>query len=76
LRDSYSLTYQSDRTLPDGTLRPIRVFYKQQKEAAGKTAVYIRGMVVPKRGWSWLFLLIVGGMVALAVLPARLRVRS
>jgi VWFA-related protein len=76
LKDSYSLTYQSDRTLPDGTLRPIRVFYKQQKEAAGKTAVYVRGMVVPKRGWSWLFLLLVGGMAALAALPGRLRVRS
>jgi VWFA-related protein len=76
LKDSYSLTYQSDRTLPDGTLRPIRVFYKQQKEAAGKTAVYVRGMVVPKRGWSWLFLLLVGGMAALALLPGRLRVRS
>jgi VWFA-related protein len=76
LKDSYSLTYRSDRTLPDGTLRPIRVFYKQQEQAAGEAAVYVRGMVVPAQGWSWLFLLLLGGLVVLAVLPGRLREHS
>ena len=28
LRSSYSLMYRTDRKLPDGTLRPIRVFYR------------------------------------------------
>ena len=76
IKAEYSLTYRSDRTLPDGTLRPIRVFYKQQKRAAGETAVYVRGMVVPAAGWSWLFLLLVGGIVVLVVLPGRLRART
>ncbi|OJW08786.1 MAG: hypothetical protein BGO49_08330 [Planctomycetales bacterium 71-10] len=68
----YSLAYQSDRRIPDGTLRPVQVFYKAVK-TAGTTAVFIPGMVAPAAGWSPLFLALAGGLAALAVLPARLR---
>lgn len=73
LKDSYTLSYRSERKLPDGTLRPIRVFYKEQKAAAGEATVYVRGMVVPARGWSWLFVLLVGGLIVLLFLPGKLR---
>ena len=52
---SYVLTYQTDRTLPDGTLRPIRVSYRGGR-SGGEAAVFIPGMVVPAGGWSPLFL--------------------
>jgi VWFA-related protein len=68
----YSLAYQSDRRIPDGTLRPVEVFYKPSK-AAGTTAVFIPGMVVPAGGWSPLFLALAAGLAAMAVLPSRLR---
>lgn len=69
---SYSLTYLSERKLPDGTLRPIKVFYRASKTAA-ETAVYIPGMVVPAAGWSWLFVLLIAALASLAVLPGVLR---
>ena len=54
----YSLVYESDRRLPDGTLRPVRIFHKGST-VAGETAVFIPGMVVPLaagRPSSWLSL--------------------
>jgi hypothetical protein len=68
----YSLVYQSDRRIPDGTLRPVQVFHRGSREA-GETAVFIPGMVVPASGWSPLFLMLAAGLAALAFLPARLR---
>src|SRR5262249_47973703 len=76
LGQSYSLTYLSDRKLPDGTLRPIRVFYRASKKAAGVAEVYIPGMVVPAVGWSPLFLVLVVGLVGLALLPGLMRKRA
>lgn len=67
----YSLAYQSDRRIPDGTLRPVEVFYKPSRKA-GTTAVFIPGMVVPAGGWSPLFLALAAGLAALAALPSRL----
>jgi Ca-activated chloride channel family protein len=67
LGSSYGLTYQTDRKVPDGTLRPIQVYY-QKATRAGETAVFIRGMVVPFAGWSRLFL----GLLALLAILARL----
>ncbi len=68
LRSSYSLIYRSDRRLPDGTLRPVRVYYRASQKA-GETAVFIPGMVVPSAGWSRLFLVLVGILAALSVAP-------
>jgi Ca-activated chloride channel family protein len=75
IRSSYSLVYQSDRKLPDGTLRPVRIFYRASK-AAGETAVFIPGMVVPAGGWSAFFLVLLAGLTVLLVLPARLARRK
>ncbi|HEY2157616.1 MAG TPA: VWA domain-containing protein [Isosphaeraceae bacterium] len=70
LGSTYSLTYQTDRKVPDGTLRPIRVSYSKAPEtSAGETAVFVPGMVVPAAGWPGLFLVLVLGMGVLAVLP-------
>jgi VWFA-related protein len=66
---SYALVYQSDRKLPDGTLRPVRITYRGSR-SAGETAVFIPGMVVPAGGWSPLFLVLVGTLLALLILPA------
>ena len=74
LQSTYRLTYATDRRIPDGTLRAIEVFFAQSKKA-GQTAVFIRGMVVPSRGWSRLFLALLTGLVALAVVPALIRSR-
>ena len=74
LGSSYRLTYATDRRIPDGTLRPIEVFYAQAKKA-GQAAVFIRGMVVPARGWSRLFLILLVGLVGLAVVPPWVRNR-
>jgi Ca-activated chloride channel homolog len=68
LGSSYSLTYQTDRKIPDGTLRPIRIYY-QKATQAGETAVYIRGMVVREAGWSRLFLGLLVFLVILTRLP-------
>ena len=69
LRSSYTLTYRTDRPLQDGTLRPVKVYFEGVTQAA-EAAVYVRGMVVPAAGWSWLFVLLVGGLVGLHWLPA------
>lgn len=68
LRSSYSLVYQSDRKLPDGTLRPVRVSYRASRQV-GQTAVFIPGMVVPAGGWPRLFLALVAALAGLALLP-------
>lgn len=68
LGSSYSLTYQTDRKIPDGTLRPIQIFY-QKAARAGETAIFIRGMVVPAAGWSRLFLGLLVLLAVLALLP-------
>ncbi len=70
LRSSYTLVYRTDRRIPDGTLRPVRVSYRAGKQA-GETAVFIPGMVVPAAGWSPLFLVVVGGLCGLAIMPGR-----
>ncbi len=72
LGSTYRLTYATDRRIPDGTLRPIEVFYAQAKKA-GQAAVFIRGMVVPARGWSGLFLILLVGLLAVAVVPSAVR---
>ncbi len=69
LGSTYRLTYATDRRIPDGTLRPIEVFYARAKKA-GQAAVFIRGMVVPARGWSGLFLILLAALVAIAVVPS------
>jgi len=66
---SYSLVYESDRRLPDGTLRPVRIFHKGSTQA-GETAVFIPGMVVPSGGWSPLFLALLAALTALAFVPS------
>jgi len=71
LRSSYSLAYRTDRRLPDGTLRPVRVYYRASKKA-GVASVFIPGMVVPAAGWSPLFLALVALLTTLAILPGRL----
>jgi VWFA-related protein len=69
---SYNLVYESDRRLPDGTLRPVRIFHRGSKQA-GETAVFIPGMVVPAGGWSPLFLLLLAVLIALALAPSWVR---
>ncbi len=69
IRSSYTLLYQSEHPVPDGTLRPIRISYRGSQAAAGETAVFIPGMVVPAGGWSPLFLGLAGILSALAALP-------
>ncbi len=75
LGSAYRLTYSTDRHIPDGTLRPIEIFYAQAKKA-GQAAVFIRGMVVPARGWSGLFLVLLAGLIGLAVVPTWVRQRG
>lgn len=72
LGESYRLTYRSDRPLPDGTLRPVAVYYKAASRA-GVAEVFVPGMVVPAAGWSRLFLLLVGGLAALAAWGRRIK---
>ena len=71
LRSSYTLIYRTERKLPDGTLRPIRVAYRAGHQA-GTTAVFVRGMVVPASGWSSLFLGLLALLIVLGLLPDRL----
>ena len=66
---SYVLTYKTDRPVPDGTLRPIRISFRGQ-QSSGETAVFIPGMVVPAGGWSSLFLGLVAALTTLLLLPA------
>jgi VWFA-related protein len=68
---SYMLVYQTDRALPDGTLRPVRISYRGSR-SAGETAVFIPGMVVPAGGWSPLFLGLLAGLGGLLLLPGYL----
>lgn len=75
LRSTYALTYRTDRRLPDGTLRPVRISYGASRQA-GEIAVFIPGMVVPAAGWSRLFLALVAVLAILAVLPGRLTRRA
>ncbi len=75
---SYILSYRTDRSLPDGTLRPIRVSYAGGR-SSGEAAVFIPGMVVPAGGWSPLFLglsLVLGALLAAPSLLARRKTRS
>jgi VWFA-related protein len=72
---SYTLFYESQRKLPDGTLRPVRISYRGSTRSVGETAVFIPGMVVPAGGWPALFLLLAGGLTALFVLPGKLSKR-
>jgi hypothetical protein len=64
----YHLAYRTNRTVPDGTLRPIRVSYKAGARG-GEAAVYIRGMVAPAAGWPGLFLFLLATLFGLAALP-------
>lgn len=75
LGESYSLTYRTGRRLPDGTLRPVRVVYRAAPEAAGTAEFFVRGMVVPVTGWDRLFLVLVGALTALALVPGWRRSR-
>jgi len=75
LGSGYSLAYQTDRKVPDGTLRPIRIYFRKGEKAA-ETAVFIRGMVVPAAGWSRLFLALLAALVALTLLPSVARRRG
>jgi VWFA-related protein len=71
IRASYTLVYQSERRIPDGTLRPVRIVYRGSR-SAGETAVFIPGMVVPAGGWSPLFLGLFAALCVLIVLPGAL----
>ncbi|MEW4567193.1 VWA domain-containing protein [Tautonia sp. JC769] len=71
----YRLVYRTDRPLPDGTLRPVAVYYRSATVGA-QAEVFIRGMVVPASGWPRLFLVLVVLLVGLALLPGWLRHRS
>jgi VWFA-related protein len=72
LRSSYTLTYRTDRTIPDGTLRAVRVSYRGAAKA-GEVSQFIPGIVVPAAGWSPLFLALLVGLAGLSLLPWRLR---
>jgi hypothetical protein len=67
---TYVVTYQTNRPLPDGTLRPIRIAYRRGGGgSSGETAVFIPGMVVPTAGWSPLFLGLGAALAALLLVP-------
>lgn len=74
LGELYRIVYRTGRTLPDGTLRPVSVSYRESA-AVGRAEVFIRGMVVPAAGWPRLFLVLIGSLVALAIFPGWLRRR-
>ena len=74
LRSGYTLTYQTDRQIPDGTLRPVRVVYRAGR-TAGETAVFIPGMVVPAPGWSRLFVALVVVLALAWFVPENFRRR-
>jgi VWFA-related protein len=71
----YQVVYKTNREVPDGTVRPVSVAYKQSRKE-GVAAFYIPGMVVPKSGWNWLFLGLLAGLGTLASLPGMLVRRS
>ena len=62
--------YRTDRKLPDGTLRPVRVSYRASKKV-GVAKVFIPGMVVPAAGWSPLFLSLLVAVLAVLALSLR-----
>ena len=70
LRSSYSATYLTDRKIPDGTLRPVRVMYRESR-SVGESAVFIPGMVVPAPGWPLLFVGLICGLVFIMQLRRR-----
>ena len=72
IRSSYTLLYQSEHPVPDGTLRPIRISYRGNQASVGETAVFIPGMVVPAAGWSPLFLALASALIAAAFFPKAL----
>ncbi len=72
LGQTYSLTYRTTHPIEDGTLRPIDVYYAKGA-SSGKAAVYVKGMVAPAAGWSWLFLGLIGTLGGLWILPGVLR---
>jgi Ca-activated chloride channel family protein len=76
LNSSYTLMYQSERKIADGTLRPVRIVYRASSKSAGETAVFIPGMVVPSGGWSPLFLGLFGALSMLVFLPGVLARRK
>jgi VWFA-related protein len=65
----YQLSYTSNHKLQDGTLRDVRVYYRQSQKA-GVAHVYVPGMVVPKGEWPALFLLLMAGLAILASAPS------
>jgi VWFA-related protein len=67
--ESYTLSYRTDRRLPDGTMRPVEVEYTPTR-VAGTAKLLVRGMVVPAAGWPGLFLLLVAGLSGLLMLPS------
>ena len=69
---SYTLVYESDRPIPDGTLRPVRIAYRRSR-SVGQIAVFIPGMVAPVAGWSPLFLFLVVVLVFVGRIPRRAR---
>ena len=69
LGESYTLTYRTDRRLPDGTLRPVSVAYRESSQAA-QAQLYVRGMIVPAGGWSRLFLALLAVLAVLSFLPS------
>jgi VWFA-related protein len=75
LKESYSLTYRTNRPLQDGTLRPVEVSYRANPKGSAVASVYVPGMVVPAGGWSALYVALLAGLAALAVLPGALRRR-
>lgn len=66
---NYMLTYQTNRPVSDGTLRPIRIAFRGDS-ASVETAVFIPGMVVPAGGWSPLFLGLATALAALLLVPS------
>jgi len=75
LGQTYKIVYETNRDIPDGTLRPVKIFYRASTEAAGEGEVFIRGMVVPSFGWARLFLALAGGLAVLAWAPRALGAR-
>lgn len=75
LGQMYRLVYRTERPLPDGSLRPVAIYFRSSS-AAGQAEVFIRGMVVPASGWPRLFLGLVALLVALAAGPGWLRRRA
>ncbi len=67
LRSSYSLVYRSDRALPDGTLRPVRIYYKASRKAGERRVHPRHGR--PRGGWPQLFLVLVAALGVLTLLP-------